>query len=430
MDKNLLDFEAPIEESASPLPIVILLENPADSFFYIRKMSQACLEILGLSPEKAKELKKEEWYKFLHPDDFQKIVQLTASVINDPKRKNEQVFFMMRVSRVGKRSYEWMGGYLKEGEPVEGIRSLYCVFFTSADIEFLDRQMWNDQLPGRLIIRDVLNNLETPVFWKDNRGKYIGANQSFLNYFGFTRDEIVGKSTSALNICADHEACLTLERQLLEGKINEIRQIAHVVQHGKIREVNLNYTPLKKEGKIIGLVGSFLDVTEANEAQRILEKLASFDYLTGIKNRRMYFQALEKAAKNYQAGGSDFAVLMLDLDSFKEINDTFGHDVGDQILVEFTHKASEALKGKGELYRLGGDEFITLIPFEEKEGILALKDEIQAQLTTTFDADGHELRVACSIGFAIYGDYLDTDILMREADRWMYRDKFLKKAKR
>ena len=178
------------------------------------------------------------------------------------------------------------------------------------------------------------------------------------------------------------------------------------------------------------MVGSFIDVTEANESKRVLEKLASFDYLTGMKNRRMFFQSLAAAAKEYQEGGKDFAVLMMDLDSFKEINDTFGHDIGDQILVEFSRKAADIIKDRGELYRLGGDEFIALIPFDEKEEILATKDAIQSQLTIVFDADGHELKVVCSLGFAIFGDYLDTDILMREADKWMYRDKFLKKAKR
>ncbi|MBO4541483.1 MAG: diguanylate cyclase, partial [Bacilli bacterium] len=290
---------------------------------------------------------------------------------------------------------------------------------------------WSDNLPGTTLVRSVLDSLETPVFWKDARGRFLGANKAFLSYFDIAREQIVGKVAVQTNTkLQDFEKLSRIESEILSGKENEVHESVCFLQKNKTREAQISYSPLTRGERIIGLVGSFLDVTEANESKRVLEKLASFDYLTGMKNRRMFFQALNNAAKKYQEGGDDFAVLMMDLDSFKEINDTFGHDVGDQILVEFSRKAAEILQGKGELYRLGGDEFIALVPFEEKAEILATKDLIQSELTIVFDADGHELKVVSSLGFAIFGDYLDTDILMREADKWMYRDKFLKKAKR
>ena len=432
MENKLLDFDAPVSEDSSPLPYVVLIEDPEDGKFYVRAMSKSCWDILGLDRSKANQLKKEDWFRFIHPDDFEKSAKLVRAIREAGfSNKNEQCFFSARVIKQAKRSYEWMSGYLKTGDPIEGHRTLYCVFFTRADIEFLDRQMWNDNLPGTTLVRSVLDSLEAPVFWKDNRGRFIGANKAFLNYFGVSREQIVGKLAVQTNTeLADFQALSRMENSILSGKESEIHETVRFLQKGKQREAQLSYSPLTRGDKIIGLVGSFIDVTEANESKRVLEKLASFDYLTGMKNRRMFFQSLAAAAKEYQEGGKDFAVLMMDLDSFKEINDTFGHDIGDQILVEFSRKAADIIKDRGELYRLGGDEFIALIPFDEKEEILATKDAIQSQLTIVFDADGHELKVVCSLGFAIFGDYLDTDILMREADKWMYRDKFLKKAKR
>ena len=266
MENKLLDFDAPVLEDSSPLPYVVLIEDHEDHKFYVRAMSKTCWDILGLDRAKANELKRGDWFRFLHPDDFEKCARAVAA-----KReagtlgKNEQSFFSARVIKQAKRSYEWMSGYLKTGEPVEGHRTLYVVFFTRADIEFLDRQMWSDNLPGTTLVRSVIDSLEAPVFWKDSRGRFIGANKAFLNYFGVSREQIVGKLAVQTNTeLTDFQALSRMENSILSGKESEIHETVRFLQKGKQREAQLSYSPLTRSDKIIGLVGSFIDVTEAN----------------------------------------------------------------------------------------------------------------------------------------------------------------------
>lgn len=185
-------------------------------------------------------------------------------------------------------------------------------------------------------------------------------------------------------------------------------------------------TPLRGDD---GAVSSYLvmahDVTDRRQAENQLQHLALHDALTGLPNRSWLLDQLKAALGHAQREGSTPALLFIDLDRFKKINDSLGHHVGDGVLVEVARRLRETLRTSDMVARLGGDEFVVLLPRVSQRGDV---EDVAAKLLAHFreplHVGPHELRVTPSIGVAVYPEHgSDADTLMRHADQAMYRVK-------
>jgi|GEM_PF-4658073 len=179
------------------------------------------------------------------------------------------------------------------------------------------------------------------------------------------------------------------------------------------------------------------DITERKDAESRVSRLAYFDSLTGLPNRAAFMDRLAREVRRARRSARQFGLLFLDLDGFKQINDTMGHDRGDQVLLWAAERLREALRpadalshlpmveGKGALARLGGDEFTLLIPdIAGPENLLAVAQRIGATMRRPFSIDGREFLLTTSIGVAIYpDDGLDAQTLLQHADTAMYHAK-------
>ena len=172
------------------------------------------------------------------------------------------------------------------------------------------------------------------------------------------------------------------------------------------------------------------DITDEVARTQELEHLANRDELTGTHNRRSFFKWLRERQKEYVDGGDDFAVIMMDLDDFKEINDNHGHEVGDRVLVEFTRRVKASRDHGEHLFRLGGDEFVTIKEHATAENAQECLERTRAAIEKMMEINGIELNLGVSMGVALYSDSLDTDILMRQADVSMYANKKARKVNR
>ncbi|AWX54627.1 MULTISPECIES: bifunctional diguanylate cyclase/phosphodiesterase [Brevibacillus] len=177
-----------------------------------------------------------------------------------------------------------------------------------------------------------------------------------------------------------------------------------------------------EEGNVTKLLLVTRDVTDRKQSEETIHHLAYHDALTDLPNRRMYVQQLSKEMMQAKRFQSNLAVLFLDLDRFKDVNDSFGHDVGDMLLIEASKRLQACLKPGDVVARLGGDEFtIMQNQLQDRNEATALAEQIMNQLQRPFELDGHVFNVSCSIGIALYPQDGDNpEDLLKRADTALY----------
>jgi diguanylate cyclase (GGDEF)-like protein len=172
-------------------------------------------------------------------------------------------------------------------------------------------------------------------------------------------------------------------------------------------------------------VAVFHDITEVKRSEEQIRHQAYHDALTGLPNRQLFNDRLEMALSRARRGGESVAVLFLDLDHFKTINDSLGHAVGDLLLQEVATRLKRSVRQEDTVCRLGGDEFIMILPeLEGDDQAVAAAGRIIEALEKPFSLRGHDLYITCSIGITIYpNDGADLETLVKNADMAMYRAK-------
>ena len=215
-----------------------------------------------------------------------------------------------------------------------------------------------------------------------------------------------------------------MERQLRDGFVT-----------AEVPRIRKDGTPLSlwvtascvhnADGTIRNFVRVFTDISLLKETQRKLEQLASFDTLTGLPNRRLLHDRLEQTLRRTQRSNDGMAVMFIDLDGFKNVNDTYGHAVGDLLLREVASRLQKCIRSSDSVGRLGGDEFgIVLEGARLPAEAAQIGERIVAAMAEPIVVEGHRLTVAASIGIAIYpDDGTDAATLLRNADAAMYAAK-------
>jgi diguanylate cyclase (GGDEF)-like protein/PAS domain S-box-containing protein len=254
-------------------------------------------------------------------------------------------------------------------------------------------------------------------------GLYLDVNRGFERMTGWTPDEAVGKTSVALNIWHD-----PADRQKL---------VESLQRDGRC--LNLEADFVRKNGSICrGLMSAEIvrfkevdcvlsitrDMTDKKRPDAQIERLALFDQLTGLPNRAQLQDRFKFALQLAQRGGGAMALMFLDLDHFKNINDTLGHSIGDQLLIEVAKRLKAVLREEDTLSRLGGDEFILLLPDTNQEGARQVALKLIANVAQSCQIEQYELVNTVSIGIAMYPqDGHDFETLSKNADTAMYRVK-------
>lgn len=193
-------------------------------------------------------------------------------------------------------------------------------------------------------------------------------------------------------------------------------RVIYLQTKGKVR---------KKKGEVVKLTAISMDITAEIKSKETIEKLAYFDALTGLANRTLLKDRMLKALQRSERLGEKLAVLFLDLDHFKLINDTLGHTVGDELLIFISNILKSHTRDSDTISRLGGDEFIILLPqIKHLEDVELFASKIQKALEKKHDIGSHKLYITSSIGVSIYPHHgSDADVLIRNADTAMYEAK-------
>lgn len=275
--------------------------------------------------------------------------------------------------------------------------------------------------------RDALDAAPDGILLVGHDGCIVAVNAAMLAISGYQRSELEGRGLEILLPPDTRAAHGHYLRSYFAQPSRRPMGLGGVLwlqrkQGGAIPvDIALGHFGAEHEGVAVAFVR---DVTELHQMQQRLKYQATRDTLTGLNNRWQFGQELQEQIKIAQANGDMLALLQLDLDNFKAINDGYGHEAGDQLLREVARRLKAQLRSEGILARLGGDEFVVLLMGEGAARARFWSEQILAALAMPFKHDGLALDFGASIGIALYPDNAQAgDDLMRFADMAMYSAK-------
>ena len=260
----------------------------------------------------------------------------------------------------------------------------------------------------------------------DRNGRIVAINQAFSDSSEYGRDELTGRHVRVLRSRRHRRA---FYRQIFETLSDTGRWQGELYTRKKSGESMLEWLTVNavkdSQGRVTQYVAVFSDVAIVKRSLEQLDHLAHHDTLTGLPNRLLLQDRLEHAIHRAHRQGHHLAVLFLDLDRFKNINDTLGHAAGDQLLRIFASRLSKQVREGDTVARLGGDEFMVLLEdYRASDDPRVVAQKLLNSLHEPFDILGHKLFVTASIGISLYpDDGMTVDELVRNSDAAMYRAK-------
>jgi len=265
----------------------------------------------------------------------------------------------------------------------------------------------------------------------DAENKILKVNRAFTKITGYTDEEVVGKSPSML-ASGRHDAAFFAE---MWGSLNKTGRWTGEVwnrrKSGDVYPENLTITAVKGEkGIITNYVATFTDISMMKAAAEEIQQLAFFDSLTQLPNRRLLMDRLKHAIAAGARSGRQGAVLFLDLDHFKVLNDSLGHDIGDLLLQQVAERLTACVREGDTVARLGGDEYVVVLEDLSEQDLEAaaqtetIANKILASLNQPYQLDAHEHHITPSIGIAVFKNHHSTiEELLKQADIAMYQAK-------
>ena len=312
-----------------------------------------------------------------------------------------------------------------------GLMTLYLAWLIS--------RAWKDQLFAGEALKNVNQTLAAEqelnrtliqsaplaIYARDRNSLVTVWNDEAERMFGWNAQEILGKALPSVPNEGREESD-GLRRRILSGERIVQAELRRQRRDGSLFEISSTLSPLRDaSGEIYGYLAIAADITGRKAAQHQIEFLAHHDSLTKLPNRLLVQDRFQQAIAQARRTGSKVALVFLDLDNFKAINDSLGHPVGDALLEKIAARLGECVRATDTISRQGGDEFLIVVSgMPDAEDIGPVVAKISEQLQNKFNIGSHELFTSASIGVSVYPQDGDTfDTLLKQADLAMYQAK-------
>jgi diguanylate cyclase (GGDEF)-like protein/PAS domain S-box-containing protein len=411
-------------------------------------VNRAWRETLGYAEDEISRLSMQE---IVPPELRERSMSVFADVLSGKNRRIETVF----LARDGRKIY--LEGNVncryKDGVPIAA-RGIYHNITARKQAEEKLRLL-NESLEQRVLERTrelkhsyefnrtVVNSMNDPICIIDVKNfRIIGVNRAFLHEFMMSEEEALGKFCYEIthrrtSPCTSPDETCPLSETMKTGRHASTEHV-HFDKDGKKQYVEVTSSPIRDEqGALLQVVHIQRDITGRKNAEEQIRFLAYYDSLTGLPNRTFYKELLSRALILAQRYGRNMATLFVDLDAFKRINDTLGHDAGDKLLQEVAARLTRGVRksdyvarsdkeeAQDAVSRLGGDEFIVLLnEMSRIEDAAIAANRILSDLSQPFMLGGQEVFITASIGISLYPtDGADVDALLKAADIAMYHAK-------
>jgi diguanylate cyclase (GGDEF)-like protein/PAS domain S-box-containing protein len=350
----------------------------------------------------------------VHPDDREKVEQATELALSG----NQVYDIEYRI-------------VISTGE-VRFIHSQGEVYFNDNDQPFLmtgtslDITEKHRREEAQRLAITVFNAVDEGVIVTDQANKIITVNPAFSTITGYSPEDVLGFNPSYLSAGLSPPA---LFREMWDSLQQHGQWTGELYNQRKNGDVFIESLSIKlvrnQKGQITHHVGIFSDITEKKKSEHLIWEQANFDALTKLANRHMLQDRLQQEIKKARREGLALALLIIDLDRFKEINDTLGHDMGDVLLIEASQRIAASVRNSDTVARLGGDEFVIILAaLDDVSCVDRIARSLVESLAQPFRLDTEEAYISASIGIAMYpNDAHDIESLLKHADQAMYVSK-------
>jgi diguanylate cyclase (GGDEF)-like protein/PAS domain S-box-containing protein len=273
----------------------------------------------------------------------------------------------------------------------------------------------------KTLLKTVINTTDDLIFFKDSKFRYLGCNKSFERFIGKKESDIIGKDD--FELFEKEYAQLFREKDLavIKAKRILINEEWVIFENNKIllqtKKIPLQYKKNNKQG----ILGISRDITELHEIHEKLKEQAYRDELTNVFNRKSFNERIKERFDLYQRYNSIFCIAMYDIDNFKNINDTYGHDIGDKVLKEMTDEVKLHIRKTDLLFRVGGEEFIIIFPKTLIDEAFEVVEKIRVNVSRMKIIENEKITV--SIGLSEVKEEDDVDSIYEKIDKLMYVSK-------
>ncbi len=399
---------------ASPDPTWIIEDNQ------FIECNQAAVRILGYASM--------EEFLYVHPS------KLSPEFQPDGEPSFAKAERMMALAREkGVHRFEWI--HLRaDGSPftaevtlsdmeLQGRTAIHCVWRDISARKHAEEAL----LASEQRFRDFTFSIADWIWETDVKGRFTFVSGNIEEILGFTAEEVVGRYSLELMPPEEAQRVRPILKEIT-AKREAFADLRNINRHkdGSLRHVSTSGIPLFNEkNELTGFRGVDKDVTAIQEKDDKILKLAYHDMLTGLPNRTLLEDRVSQALLTIARTGGKFAILFLDLDRFKVVNDSLGHDVGDKLLVDMKDRIQGNIRKSDTLARLGGDEFVVMLSdVEQVDEIAFVAEKIIAEVSKPVVLNGHEFRLGVSIGAVVApDDGVSFHTLLKNADTAMYRAK-------
>ncbi|TAN49735.1 MAG: bifunctional diguanylate cyclase/phosphodiesterase [Methylococcaceae bacterium] len=374
--------------------------------------SKRCKEILGYHKDEHL-----AWESTVHPDDLPRTL---AELRTHLDGKTDSYYNEHRAGSKKDGDWKWL---LTRGKVVERDAGGKALRMIGTQTDISERKRNEEALRLAAL---VFENSSEGMTITDADGTILAVNPAFSELTGYTQEEILGHNPRILRSGQQDAAFYqAMWRQLNEtghwaGEIWNRRKDGEI--YAEWLSISTSFNP---DGTVHRRVGLFSDITKRKKSEELIWRQANFDPLTDLPNRRMFRDRLEQAFKKAGRAELTVALMFIDLDHFKQVNDTLGHDMGDLLLKEATQRLNRCVRSTDTVARLGGDEFaVILCELDDEKIVERVARDILQTLAKPFTLGTELAYISASIGIAFYPkDASQIDELLKNADQAMYAAK-------
>jgi diguanylate cyclase (GGDEF)-like protein/PAS domain S-box-containing protein len=373
-------------------------------------------EIFGVSP-KGRNGQFNDWVDYLHPEDRDRTIQQIVTSLRNKKVSDVKLAYRIVRPDGGIRHLEVHNHIIRD-------ETGWAQRLIGADFDATERKQTEERL---ILAEKVFDNSPVAIMITNRENRIISVNDAFVRITGYPEAEILGSDPKFLR-SGLHDADFFKrmwqsldETDFWEGEVWDRRK------NGESYPMwtTINVVHDREDPSRVHYVAIFSDITERKQAEEHINHLAHHDPLTTLPNRMALEARLEQSIADADRNQRSVAVMFLDLDRFKTINDSLGHHVGDLLLIEVARRLRQTVRSSDTVARLGGDEFIVVLPaLEAPEVAATVAGSILEALRQPYLIEGYVLHSTPSIGVAIYPqDGSDVTTVMKYADTAMYHAK-------
>lgn len=380
--------------------------------------SDKLIRMLGYAPAEFKP-SFDEWSERIHPDDRQQAFSNVELMLNGT---NPEYYSQFRM-RCKDGSWKWIlsrGTIIEcddQGNPARAVG-------THSDIHLhKEAEILLQQSEERF--RNAFDTAPIGMALVSVEGRWLEVNDALCDMLGYSERELLEKNFMDITHPEDLDVDLQYVEKLIRNELDHYQmEKRYFRKNGQIIDVLLSVSGVHDaDGKIVHFVSQIEDITARKHEQERIRLLAFYDALTGLPNRRLFDDRIGHALLTARRNKQVLALMFIDVDHFKHINDTYGHDIGDEVIKAVADKMLSELRGGDTLARFGGDEFVVLLnDVSGAESALKVAEKLRQPFAEKLSFSNHTIRITLSIGVALWSPKQDDNLasLMKKADIALY----------